>query len=73
MLCNLTQSCIPLTSFLDPVLEGHEIISRADMALLIENEALGKMALFNLGHLKGLVVEVTTKSLRSAGLLCLLG
>ncbi|KAH7040066.1 uncharacterized protein B0I36DRAFT_357419 [Microdochium trichocladiopsis] len=39
-------------SFVDPVMPGHEIMSMPTMAFLIENERLGKKAMFDLGMRK---------------------
>ncbi|UKZ76886.1 hypothetical protein TrVFT333_004601 [Trichoderma virens FT-333] len=40
---------LPSALFLDPVPEGHEVMNGGDIAFLIENKNLGKMALFDLG------------------------
>ncbi|KAL6805052.1 hypothetical protein GGI42DRAFT_323449 [Trichoderma sp. SZMC 28013] len=40
---------LPSALFLDPVSEGHEVMNGADLAFLIENKNLGKMAVFDLG------------------------
>ncbi|KAL9485404.1 LOW QUALITY PROTEIN: hypothetical protein ACSS6W_004193 [Trichoderma asperelloides] len=40
---------LPSALLLDPVAEGHEILNGADTAYLIENENLGKKAVFDLG------------------------
>ncbi|KAL1894029.1 hypothetical protein Sste5346_006171 [Sporothrix stenoceras] len=39
-------------SFVDPVMPGHELMSVTTMAFLIENERLGKKAMFDLGTRK---------------------
>jgi hypothetical protein len=39
-------------AFLKPVMSGHEIMSVTTMAFLIENEKLGKKAMFDLGTRK---------------------
>ncbi|KAL6689696.1 hypothetical protein J3F84DRAFT_406229 [Trichoderma pleuroticola] len=40
---------LPSALFLDPVSEGHEVMNGCDLAFLIENKDLGKMAVFDLG------------------------
>ncbi|KAM0454483.1 hypothetical protein ACHAPV_008354 [Trichoderma viride] len=40
---------IPSALFIEPVAEGHEVFNGPDMAYLIENENLGKKAVFDLG------------------------
>ncbi|PNP50086.1 hypothetical protein THARTR1_09218 [Trichoderma harzianum] len=40
---------LPSALFLDPVSEGHEVMNGGDLAFLIENKNLGKMAVFVLG------------------------
>lgn len=39
-------------SFVKPVMPGHELMSVTTMAFLIENERLGKKAMFDLGTRK---------------------
>ncbi|RFU81922.1 metallo-beta-lactamase superfamily [Trichoderma arundinaceum] len=43
---------LPSALFLDPVVEGHEVMNGADTAFLIENERLGKKLVFDLGTRK---------------------
>jgi glyoxylase-like metal-dependent hydrolase (beta-lactamase superfamily II) len=43
---------IPSALFLEPVAEGHEVFNGVDTSFLIENENLGKKALFDLGTRK---------------------
>ncbi|KAH0528857.1 hypothetical protein TsFJ059_003669 [Trichoderma semiorbis] len=40
---------LPSALFLDPVSEGHEFMNGGDLAFLVENKSLGKMAVFDLG------------------------
>ena len=40
------------SSFVDPVMPGHEVMSVVTVAFLIENERLGKKAMFDLGTRK---------------------
>lgn len=43
---------LPAALLIDPVAEGHEVLNGADTAFLIENESLGKKAVFDLGTRK---------------------